>query len=161
MLVAILVLAFATLAVGKGKGRRSHYTFTSENQFADPANLFDYLAPTVDGTLLAKHLQLVGKYTRTIKGETQSGDLKVTVGGEASLDFANGKFYGLASLDLEGGVTCAGWMTAKRVEFYETGSMVMECTDGSKERARFHFEAIPGELTWTITGWGTRLEPRD
>ena len=159
ILVGCLVLTFATLATAGG--RRSHYTFTSLNQFADPANLFAYMAPTADGWLISKHLQIVGDYTRTLKGRTESGDLKITVGGRISADFANAQVYGLVSLDLDGGVSCAGWFSGKRVDYLESIRMLMSCTDGTFDRSQFEFLADPTALEWEISGTGTVMAPRN
>ena len=77
ILVCFLILTVSTLAVGKGNGKRTQYTFESHNHLLGPVDA----ALAHDGTLLVKHLQVGSfdmEFMRTLNnGEEQTGTLKI------------------------------------------------------------------------------------
>lgn len=134
VLVVSVVLGVAVLAAGKAT--HLFYTIESVNYFlGDP---MDYVTHEADGWLFIEGFPIAGNYVRQYDGIEVPGALLIEVKGKVSPDGADGNFEGPVSLYIDG-MDCVGRFRAKRVDFYETGSWVLQCPDGSKIQDTFHF----------------------
>ena len=148
-----VVLGFAVLALGKAT--RAFYTMESVNFFTDNPML--YITHEADGWLHFQGVPIGGTYVRQINGEEVPGALTLEASAKMSVDFADGNAHGLVTLWIED-MECSGRFRAKRVNYFETGSWVLQCTDGSKIHDTWHFTDT-GEPTWTVEGSGMLLIP--
>ena len=155
MCVVCVVLAVAVLAAGKAT--HVFYTLESQNFFLDDP--MAYLTHEADGWLFVQGVPIGGNYVRQADGAEVLGALSLEASGKISVDFADGNFYGLVILVIDD-MECSGRFRAKRVNYFETGSWVLQCPDGSKIHDTWHFTDM-GEPTWTAEGNGVLLIPRD
>ena len=134
MFVVSVVLGVAVLAGGKA----THLFYTTDSVVWMLASPFAFVTHEADGWLFFEGFPIYGNYQRHYDGETDLGALLIEVKGKFSPDGANGKFEGPASLYIDG-MDCVGRFRASRIDYYETGSWVLQCPDGSKIQDTFHF----------------------
>jgi len=155
VVVGALVLAFATIVAA----RATHTKYTSEGLTYFMGDPFDYITRAAGKWLFLEDLPLGGVYARTLEdGTLEQGFKEILVSGKVSDDFADGSFHGTTSIEIRG-MTCAGRFQAKRVDYFEQGSMVLQCPDGSKFHEMFQFPADPTASEWIVYGMGTILDP--
>ena len=154
VLVVCVVLGVAVLAAGKAT--HSSYTLVAWAWFAD--NPFLYFTHEADGWYVVKGVPIEGIYARLIAGDAPvSGDLSLETYGILSVDGADGNFHGPVNLSIED-MDCSGQFRSKRVNFFETGSWVLQCPDGSKIHDTWQFE-YKEEPSWPVVGDGMLLIP--
>jgi hypothetical protein len=154
VIVACVVLGIAVLAAGKATW--VSYSLTAQGWFME--NPYDYLTHQADGWYLVKDLPIGGFYSQDLGGEVVEAILSANVDGILSVDFADANFHGSVTLSFENSV-CSGYFTATRVNYFETGNWVLQCSDGSKIHDWYHFPF--GEPPWPVDGHGMRLIPQD
>ena len=132
--VACVVLGVAVPAAGQAT--HLFYTVESENFFL--GNPLDFVSHEANGWLFLESFPIFGNYQRKYDGTTVPGTLLIEVDGKVSPDGADGNFHGPISLNINE-MYCVGRFRAKRVDFFETGSWVLQCPDGSIIQDTFHF----------------------
>ena len=134
----------------------SSYTLVAWAWFAD--NPFLYFTHEADGWYVVKGVPIEGIYVRLIAGDAPvSGDLSLETYGILSVDGADGNFHGPVNLSIED-MDCSGQFRSKRVNFFETGSWVLQCPDGSKIHDTWQFE-YDEVSPWPVVGDGMLLIP--
>ncbi len=152
--VVCVVLGIALMAAGKAT--HLFYTLESVNYFlADP---MDYVTHEANGWLFLEGFPIGGNYKRQYDDVEVPGALLVEVKGKLTPDGANGNFEGPVSLYIDG-MNCVGRFRASRVDYYETGSWVLHCADGSKIQDTFHF-VFTGPV-FVAEGSGRLLTPHE
>ena len=137
-LVPTCVVCVVLLAAAMAASKATHLFYTIESDCFFLANPLDYVTHEADGWLFLEGFPIAGNYVRQYDGTEVPGALLVEVNGKVTPDGADGNFHGPVSLYIDG-MDCVGRFRAKRVDFYETGSWVMQCPDGSKIQDTFHF----------------------
>ena len=155
MFVICVVLGFAVLAAG----RATHISYTLQSVNFLMGDPFLYITHEANGWLVLQGVPIGGVYVRQIGGADVPGELFVEASGRISVDFANGNFHGPVALQIEG-MECSGRFRAKRVDYFETGSWVLQCPDGSKIHDTWHFTDV-GEPSWLVEGNGMLLIPHE
>lgn len=147
------VLGVAMLAAGSAT--HIYYTVTSFTfMLDDPAN---YITHQADGWLFLEGAPIGGNYVREYDDVQVPGAVLVEVNGKFSEDGANGNFHGPVSLLIDD-MECVGRFRAIRVDYFESGSWVLQCPDGSKIQDTFHF-VFTGDPTWIVEGTGHLVIP--
>ena len=152
VLVVSVVLGVAVLAAGKA----THLFYTTESTIWFVDSPLNYVTHEADGWLFIEGFPIHGAYQRIYDGVTVPGALLIEVKGKVSPDGAEGNFKGLVSLYIDD-MDCVGRFRAKRVDYYEAGSWVLQCPDGSKIQDTFHFNFTPPVMA--VEGSGRLLTP--
>ena len=155
MIVVAVALGSAVLVAGKAT--HVFYNLQSENFMMDDP--MSYVTHEADGWLLFQGVPIGGNYARQIDGVDVLGALSLEASGKMSVDFADGNVHGPVTLVIEG-MECSGRFRAKRVGYFETGSWVLQCPDGSKIHDTWHFTDT-GVIPWIVEGNGVLLIPQE
>ena len=153
-IVCCVVLAVAIFAAAGAT--KIYYEITAFTYLM--ASPLDYVKQEADGWLIIEGAPVGANYVRQYDGVEVPGALYVEVNGRISVDGANARLHGPVSLFIDS-MDCTGRYRASRVDYFESGSWVLQCPDGSKIQDTFHF-VYTGEPTWITEGSGRLLIPR-
>lgn len=152
----VMGVMLGVAAPAAGQATQLFYTIESVNQFG--GNPLDFVTHEANGWLFLESFPIYGDYSRMYDGVVEEGFVVVEVNGKVSADGADGNFHGPITLYI-GGQACIGRFRAKRVDYFEQGSWLLQCPDGSIIQDWFHFWFNVPEFV--AEGTGVLLIPKD